>query len=340
MRPQSSGRSAPGSVRSWFFIAAILLLFCGCMVTPALSQVQPPVIIRPPTTLISDTKIPVAGFAADVTAGTAPLTVRFTDASLNNPTSWSWDLNGDGRSDSQASDPEYTYSVPGSYTVTLTVTNRAGKDTAVKQGFITVRKEVPAPVAGFSASPVRGTGPLTVRFTDESRNNPTAWWWDCDNDGIIDSQEKNSVWTYTDPGVYTVRLTVSSDAGKDELIREAAIIVLEPVTASRTPIPTTIVPTPSIPSTPVPLPPPAEPGTPPGFAWLPALIIVACLITGAYLLMRGRSSRQASDDDLDLHFELTGGIEYGGDLSDAGEDLPDSMLEDLEERGEDDHGRT
>ncbi len=338
MRPQSSGRSDPGTVRSWLFITAVLLLFCGCAVMPALSQVQPPVIVRPPMTLIPDIKIPVAGFTADVTAGTAPLTVRFTDMSLNNPTSWSWDLDGDGLSDSQAGDPEYTYSVAGSYTVTLTVTNRAGKDTAVKQGFITVGKEVPSPVAGFSASPVRGTEPLTVRFADESRNNPTAWWWDVDNDGTIDSREKNPVWTYTESGVYTVRLTVSSDAGKDEEVNEAAIIVLEPVTASRTPLPTTNIPMTSMPSIPIPLPPLAGPVQPPGFAWLPALIIVACLLTGAYLLMRGRSSRQASDDGPDLHFEVTGGIEYGED--DAGEDLLDSMVEELEERDEEEHGRT
>jgi PKD repeat protein len=340
MRPQSSGRSDPGPVRSWFFITVALLLFCGCAVMPALSQVQPPVIVRPPATLVSEMKIPVAGFTADVTEGPVPLTVRFTDTSLNTPTSWSWDLDGDGRSDSQASDPEYTYSVPGSYTVTLTVTNRAGTDTAVNQGFITVRKEVPAPVAGFSASPVRGTKPLTVRFTDESRNNPTAWWWDFDNDGETDSREKDPLWTYPEPGVYTVRLTVSSDAGKDEEVREAAIIVLVPVTASRTPLPTTVVPTPSTPPTPVPLSPPAKPGAPPGIAWLPVLIIMACLITGAYLLMRARSSRQSSDDDPDLHFELTGGIQYGEDLSDAGEDLLDSIFEEMEERGEDEHGRT
>jgi PKD repeat protein len=338
MRPHLSGGKDRGTVRSWFFIIAVLLLFCCCTVMPALSQVQAPAIVRPPTTLISGIKIPVPGFTADVTEGTAPLTVRFTDTSLNNPTSRSWDLDGDGRSDSQASDPEYTYAVPGSYTVTLTVTNRAGKDTVVKQGFITVSKGIPAPVAGFSASTVRGTAPLTVRFTDESRNNPTAWWWDVDNDGETESREKNPVWTYTEPGIYTVRLTVSSDAGKDEEVREAAIIVLEPVTASRTPIPTTYIPKTSMPSTPVPLPPLAGPVQPPGSAWLPALIIGACLLTGAYLLMRGRSSRKVSDDAPDLHFEVTGGIRYGED--DTVEDLFDSIVEELEERDEEEHGRT
>ena len=37
----------------------------------------------------------------------------------------------------------------------------------------------------------------------------TSWEWDFDNDDIIDSEEQNPVWTYTEGGVYTVSLTVS-----------------------------------------------------------------------------------------------------------------------------------
>ena len=33
---------------------------------------------------------PITGFTADVTAGKEPLTVSFTDLSLNNPTGWVW----------------------------------------------------------------------------------------------------------------------------------------------------------------------------------------------------------------------------------------------------------
>ncbi len=339
MRARSSARSDPGFLTTLFRLIVAFLLFSGCAVMPALSQAQVPVMVRTPSTLIAAAKGPVAGFTADVTSGMAPLTVRFTDTSLNNPTSWSWDLDGDGRSDSQASNPVFTYPVPGSYTVRLTVTNGAGTDTVVKQGFVSVRPAVPEPpVAGFSARPVRGTVPLIVRFTDESQNNPTAWWWDFTNDGIPDSREKNPVWTYTEPGIYTVRLTVSSDAGKDDVLEEGAITVLAPITAGSTVTSHTVTaPVTSLPSAPITLPRPDNFAGPPGFPWLTVAIMVAIVLAGGYLVLRGRSSRKADEREHDLHFELTGRIEYG---EDAGDDLLESVLDEMEERSEEPDGRT
>jgi PKD repeat protein len=80
--------------------------------------------------------LPDADFSADVTAGTAPLTVSFTDLSTNDPTSWSWDF-GDGGSSTEQH-PSHTYTSAGSFTVSLTATNDAGSDTATKADYITV----------------------------------------------------------------------------------------------------------------------------------------------------------------------------------------------------------
>jgi PKD repeat protein len=59
--------------------------------------------------------------------GLAPLTVQFTDTSVAGSSAinqWSWDFgNGDTSSDQN---PEYTYNVPGNYTVTLRVTQTDG----------------------------------------------------------------------------------------------------------------------------------------------------------------------------------------------------------------------
>jgi PKD repeat protein len=57
-----------------------------------------------------------------------PLTVQFTDLSLGNPTSWHWDF-GDGRTSTEQN-PTHTYASPGTYTVTLTVTNAHGTDSS------------------------------------------------------------------------------------------------------------------------------------------------------------------------------------------------------------------
>jgi PKD repeat protein len=73
---------------------------------------------------------PTADFSASPTSGGAPLDVTFSDQSSGDPTGWSWDF-GDGAS-STAQNPLHTYSSPGSYTVSLTVTNPGGSDTATK----------------------------------------------------------------------------------------------------------------------------------------------------------------------------------------------------------------
>jgi PKD repeat protein len=60
-----------------------------------------------------------AGFMANVNTGAAPLTVHFTDTSEGGPTGWHWNF-GDNSS-STLQHPVYTYTTPGTYTVTLTV---------------------------------------------------------------------------------------------------------------------------------------------------------------------------------------------------------------------------
>ncbi|MCK9335369.1 MAG: PEGA domain-containing protein [Candidatus Cloacimonetes bacterium] len=81
-------------------------------------------------TLVVETEVPapVADFTANTAAGPAPLTVRFTDTSTGDPTSWSWDF-GDGVTSTEQN-PVHTYTTPGTYTAILTVTNTVGSDSA------------------------------------------------------------------------------------------------------------------------------------------------------------------------------------------------------------------
>jgi hypothetical protein len=79
---------------------------------------------------------PVAEFSGTPTSGNAPLLVSFTDLSSNAPTAWSWTF-GDGGS-SSAQHPSHTYTVAGTYTVTLTASNAFGSDGETKVGYVTV----------------------------------------------------------------------------------------------------------------------------------------------------------------------------------------------------------
>ena len=166
---------------------------------------------------------PTADFTASPVSGTAPLAVSFSDQSTNTPMSWAWDFNNDGVVDSTLQNSNYTYSVPGIYTVNLTASNAGGSNSMVKTGYIVVN-EAP-PVADFTATPMSGSAPLTVQFSDASTGNVAGWAWDFNNDGIIDSTDRNASNTYSNIGTYTVNLTVTGPDGSNSMVKTGFITV-------------------------------------------------------------------------------------------------------------------
>jgi YD repeat-containing protein len=72
--------------------------------------------------------------------------------------------------------------------------------------------------ADFSASPLTGTPPLTVNFSDHSAGNPTAWLWDF-GDGST-SAAQNPSHLYSSVGTYTVSLTVTDSQGAHTIRKE------------------------------------------------------------------------------------------------------------------------
>ncbi|MBN1193796.1 MAG: PKD domain-containing protein [Methanomicrobiaceae archaeon] len=90
---------------------------------------------------------------------------------------------------------------------------------------------VPAapPVADFTANPTAGTVPLMVKFSDESTGTITAWAWDFQNDGHVDSTEQHPSFFYTRSGAYTVKLTVTGPGGSDSCVKSEYITVAEKI---------------------------------------------------------------------------------------------------------------
>ncbi len=167
---------------------------------------------------------PVAAFSGTPTSGNYPLTVTFTDASTNAPTSWAWTF-GDGGT-STAQNPSHTYTAAGTYTVTLTATNAYGSDSETKTGYITVTAPpTNPPVAAFSGTPTSGNIPLTVVFTDASTNAPTSWAWDFGDGGTSTAQNPSHI--YTVAGTYTVTLTATNAYGSDSEVKTGYITATE-----------------------------------------------------------------------------------------------------------------
>jgi PKD repeat protein len=167
------------------------------------------------------------------TSGLAPLTIQFKDLSAKMEdtihTSWAWDFQNDGSTDSTVQNPLYTYPVNGTYTVNLTVTNAGGSTTLIRDHFITCG--TPPPVAHFTVDKKNGTVPLTVQFTDLSTGTISSRAWDFENDGVIDSSQKDPVHTFTQSGVYSVNLTVFGPGGKDSEIMSDILVLSQPVIA-------------------------------------------------------------------------------------------------------------
>ena len=165
----------------------------------------------------------VADFTANVTSGTAPLAVQFTDTSTGNVISRLWDF-GDGNNNNSPN-PSHTYNTSGTYNVSLTVTGPNGSDSEVKIGYIVVSgPSSAAPVANFTVTPTSGIKPLNVSFTDMSTGSPTSWIWDFGDSSPI-SNEQNPVHVYDNAGSYNVSLTVWNVNGQDTKTIEHYILV-------------------------------------------------------------------------------------------------------------------
>jgi PKD repeat protein len=100
---------------------------------------------------------PQAVATASVTSGTAPLAVAFNalgsaDAD-GDALTYAWDLDGDSLlDDSTAAQPAFTYTTPGTYTVTLKITDTDGASSTAAVG-IAVQAPDPAPGPGPRTSP-------------------------------------------------------------------------------------------------------------------------------------------------------------------------------------------
>ncbi len=164
----------------------------------------------------------VAAFSATPTIGSSPLSVTFTNESLGDPepTAWYWDF-GDGAT-SVEKDAVHMYIETGTYDVSLIVDNGDTRDTLTKVGYIVIDDEIFT--ADFSAEPLLGPEPLTVKFTDQSIGNPTEWMWNFGLEGAT-SVDQDPTYIYENSGTYTVTLIITDGTNSSTMTKEDYIIV-------------------------------------------------------------------------------------------------------------------
>ena len=164
---------------------------------------------------------PVAIPQANPTSGTAPLEVTFTGSNSTDDVgivSYFWDFM-DGGATSNAANTEHTFTTPGDYNVSLTVTDGGGLEhTATITITVTDTGGNMPPVAVAEATPESGNAPLEVTFTGSNSTDDVAvvsYLWDF-MDGGNTSTEANPIYTFASPGNYDVTLTVTDGEGLED----------------------------------------------------------------------------------------------------------------------------
>lgn len=167
---------------------------------------------------------PVAEFSGTPRAIQAPGYVQFTDLSTQYPKSWLWDF-GDDSTQSVQQNPQHHYVKIGSFTVSLTASNYGGSSTMTKLNYIVATLLPPfgAPVVEFVGTPLSGTTPLTVQFTDQSTYVPTSWFWHFGDNTTSTEQHPSHI--YAVPGRYTVSLQAVNEYGSGVLTKKYYIRV-------------------------------------------------------------------------------------------------------------------
>jgi len=183
-------------------------------------------IIKNGSFTIGGNRPPEASFTFSPAEPTTRDTVQFTDQSTDpdgEVVSWEWDF-GDGTTSTERN-PSHQYKTPGTFTVSLTVTDDEGAEDSFSREITVSQPPGEPPQAGFTFSPAEPTTRDTVQFTDQSSDPDgeiVGWLWDF-GDGI-GSESRNPIHKYSVIGTYTVTLVVTdNDGAKATISKEVRV---------------------------------------------------------------------------------------------------------------------
>jgi len=147
------------------------------------------------------------------------LSVWFENLAESPNVSYFWDF-GDGNSSTEAS-PFHEYAVGGIYEVSLLAFNDCGDVQSA-----TIVEVFEAPEANFTADVETGCAPLEVQFQNQSTGGPEFFEWVFEGGNPDTTIDENPLVTYEEPGIYSVKLTVTNAEGSSTLEIDSFITVL------------------------------------------------------------------------------------------------------------------
>jgi M6 family metalloprotease-like protein len=170
-------------------------------------------------------KEPIADLAVSNHLITEDCSVDFYDLSLCYVDTWEWIFEGGTPATSTEQHPAgILYENAGTFDVTLKVTNQWGEHTVVFEDMIEVSTTI-LPDVNFMVSDTLACTDQIIQLTDLSEICPVAWHWEITPESFefvggttADSQHPEVL--FTDPGYYSIKLTVENSNGTSELLRQ------------------------------------------------------------------------------------------------------------------------
>ncbi|MFL9483488.1 PKD domain-containing protein [Chitinophagaceae bacterium LWZ2-11] len=140
-------------------------------------------------------------------------------------TSYQWNF-GDGTGSSDAA-PVHTYTLAGTYDVTLVITTQSGCQDSLHMVSAVMTDTVPH--IDFIAAPLSACASTAISFTDHSSNDIRTWLWDFGDKTT--SADQNPQHKYSDTGYFTITLVVTNKACSDTLLKQLYVHIDAPVAA-------------------------------------------------------------------------------------------------------------
>ena len=172
----------------------------------------------------------VPDFTADVTEIIEGEQVHFTDLSTQDPTAWSWSFPGGTPSTSTEQNPTVRYNTPGTYSVSLTVSNDNCEISKTINNMIIVHGTV---TADFNADITAICEGQTITFHSAATNSTNIQWQFFGGNPEF-STDPNPVVTYNTEGRYSVKLTAYNEVDSDRITKDEYIKVVGLVIANFT----------------------------------------------------------------------------------------------------------
>ena len=167
-------------------------------------------------------------------SGCAPHTVSPVNASQNADT-YVWNF-GDGTpavTTTSPIPPSHTYTVGGSYTISVVASNSCNSSNATV-GPITV---VGAPIPNFTATPTLGCSPQTVTFgnTTTGASPVNNYYWDFGNGNTLNGVRFPPPQVYTQ-GTWTIMMVTGNACGTDTMFRTIVVDTIPTALMTATPL--------------------------------------------------------------------------------------------------------